>query len=479
MDSIFAEDKAMMIACSTISAVSCLAIAMAYKARQPIQARTAASLSVPAALIAAATAMAASVRGAPTSIGAVLLRVIAPLISAAAASHMLASGASLAEAEAAEAALFSSALEGSGIQFTTALVAGHHTVAFFRAGVEPLGASVPMASSDLPPLILLAGFGGGAPLWALNVRAIVSNYAGRVFAVDWRGTGCSPRSTPWAAQGPRASEDFFLQGLEDWRRVMGLGADAAAILVGHSLGGALALAAWLRNPRAVAGLVLLSPACLISNGFFDAKGPPRAGAPFAGRPYLRAIVRALATSGWEAGLTPGMLVRALGPCGRGAVRAALSARAKRWARMAQGVAPFDAGALEHLAAWLFHTQAAPGCGEHALRHVFKPGADPRDPLLQRLQSFLNSGCLATPPRRPPVAFAYGDSDWMPVDGGRACVQALHAEGFEEDEATVQVVETAGHHLYLENPAAVNSVILRVCRLVQAKIQTRASISVCL
>jgi len=420
----------------------------------PLPAPLAAALCAPAVAAALTDALLAAAGGG--ALAGALARAAAPAAAAALAAHAWSGGGrDVARAAAAEARALARALAGTGVSFAAALVAGHHTVVFFRADA-PVAADAPFAPGAPPPLVLLAGYGGGAAWWLANAAALAKAHAGRVVAVDWRGTGASPRPR-WAARGARAAEDFFLDGLAAWRAALGA---PPAVLCGHSLGGALALAAWARDPAGVAGVVALSPAAL-APGLFDAGGGG------ARAPRVPRALRALASFLWDAGVTPGALVRALGPFGPRAVAAALRRRAARWT-FAQ---PLPDGALDALGAYLFHTLAAPGSGEHALRHLLAPGAAPRAPLLPRLAAALDARAVggagaaggvrgADGAPRAPFAFAYGDGDWMPASGGAAAVDLLRAAGFQ---ATHHVVEAAGHHLYLENPAATNDIILGVAR----------------
>ena len=459
------EGRPLTIACSTVSVISVIAIAASYwlGSQKPLRPRLAAALSLPAAIFSTGVCLADVARGIPILLSSVLTRILVPLATAAVASHLWSGSADLELAIEAEAALFSRALEGSGITFTTAIIAGQHTVALFADGVTPMPADTPLGNKGLPPLILLAGYGGGAAFFSKNLRAIVSGYGGPVFAVDWRGTGCSPR-TKWTAKGSQEAESFFIDGLLAWRDTLKLG-HRRVILAGHSLGGALSLATWIQNPQLIAGLVLLSPACLgpgvfaaataatdvpvdaasatnsSSNSALSQNQNERHTAPFAGRPRLRKALLSLAKFSWELGVTPGSMIRSLGPCGLRCVRASLSARSTRWAKTANGPSPVDKASLNDLGIWLYHTQASPGCGEYALRHIFKPGAEPRDPLVPRLRAALDANQHS--PIKTPFIFAYGASDWMPVSGGHACVDALQSEGHE---ASVEIVNHAGHHL---------------------------------
>jgi pimeloyl-ACP methyl ester carboxylesterase len=118
-----------------------------------------------------------------------------------------------------------------------------------------------------PPLVLLHGLGGSSANWALLAPRLAERH--RVVLVDLPGHG---RSGPLPAApgiGPYADRVALL--LER----LGLG---AAVVVGHSLGGLVALRLAARHPGSVRGLVLAAPAGIASG--------------------TRAAERALAFVGW-------------------------------------------------------------------------------------------------------------------------------------------------------------------------------------
>jgi pimeloyl-ACP methyl ester carboxylesterase len=99
-------------------------------------------------------------------------------------------------------------------------------------------------SSGRPPLLLIHGAGGSRLVWPAQLRRLPG---ARVFALDLPGHGRSP--------GPvEETIEAYVARLERWMVRLGLG---PAILVGHSMGGAIALQAAL-NLAQVAGIVLLA-----------------------------------------------------------------------------------------------------------------------------------------------------------------------------------------------------------------------------
>jgi pimeloyl-ACP methyl ester carboxylesterase len=98
------------------------------------------------------------------------------------------------------------------------------------------------------PLVLLHGVGTSRAVWSRVTGALANGR--RVVAVDLPGFGASPPPGP----------GFDLDAVAD-RIVTGLGIERFD-LVGHSLGGAVAVATAARHPERVRRLVLVAPAGL-------------------------------------------------------------------------------------------------------------------------------------------------------------------------------------------------------------------------
>lgn len=100
-------------------------------------------------------------------------------------------------------------------------------------------------AGPLPPLVLLHGAGAASDDWPPELRALAGR---RVLMVDLPGHGAAP------GPGGRAVEDYAgaVLALLDGSGI------AAAVLAGHSMGGAIALSLALSRPERVAGLVLVA-----------------------------------------------------------------------------------------------------------------------------------------------------------------------------------------------------------------------------
>jgi len=320
-----------------------------------------------------------------------------------------------------------------------------------------------------PPLVFLHGYAAGSALFFQNFVGIAKAYTsrgGKVFALDWRGCGLSPREGGWpkaCSISVTAAEDFFLEPLKKFIDVRGF---SKVVLVGHSLGGYLSTSFWLRHPERVAGLFLLSPAgwgepdkaaagggAATSSGSTTAdpgkQGPLKNFKP----PVVLSLFLGLLFNG---GCTPGIIVRGMGPCSSCCVRGTLRRRASRWILEQR----WSEGDLLDLAGYFFTITALPGTGEHALRYLLTPRAFARLPLLPRVRERVGSGGgVVGSIKDTPIMWLYGGTyDWMSISAGKEAADVLKAAGFSN--VSVLAVPNSGHHLYLENVSFTNAAILK-------------------
>ena len=143
--------------------------------------------------------------------------------------------------------------------------------------------TVPREALGRTPLVVLPAAGH---TWA-DYRPILEHFAAerRVAALDWPGFGASDKPLPatftYSAEGYAAL-------LGPWMDGLGLG---RAVLLGNSVGGAVAVLHALAQPQRVAGLVLVAP------GGFTPPGPWRALAcRILGTPWVLARVEPAFTS---------------------------------------------------------------------------------------------------------------------------------------------------------------------------------------
>ncbi|KAF9263608.1 alpha/beta-hydrolase [Marasmius fiardii PR-910] len=324
----------------------------------------------------------------------------------------------------------------------------------------------PPTPNSPPPAVLLHGYGAGLGFFFKNFNTL-AQWAGRrntsVFAVDWLGMGRSARP-PFSISASRKdtrarveeAESFFVESLEEWRQKMGL---EKMTLVGHSLGAYFSTVYALKYPTRVHRLILLSPAG-INRGpdhTVPAKelDPPESGNPTndlqaASRKKVDEIEsrqkqarvtqsrsRRLFTYLWEEGWSPFQVVRSTlfwGPLLVG----------KYSSRRFSGLSQEDTKDMHD---YILNITLAKGSGEYCISHILAPGAHARMPIVDRVA-----------PLKVPVTFVYGDQDWMDPQGGADSVEALRQAG--NGQGRMYIINNAGHHVYLDNPKAVNDLIVK-------------------
>ena len=159
------------------------------------------------------------------------------------------------------------------------------------------------ATADTPALVCLHGFGFGAALYYASLPAISgSNKFGRLFAVDMLGCGLSSRPRwPFSCTAKcdiDLAERWFVDALEAWRISVGL---ESFVLLGHSIGGYLAVAYAERYPKRCLRLILASPV--------GVPEPPSGLSEWvASRPLFFRLAFAL----WRRGASPYTLANTLG-----------------------------------------------------------------------------------------------------------------------------------------------------------------------
>eukprot|EP00884_Botryococcus_braunii_P004708 jgi/Botrbrau1/14238/Bobra.0381s0002.2 len=275
-----------------------------------------------------------------------------------------------------------------------------------------------------PPLVCIPGYGAGAAFYWRNLSGLGSIF--RTYAVDLLGTGMSGRP-PFPARSREEAEDFFVEALHKWREHMGL---RRMVLVGHSLGGYVAATYALRHPDHVQHLLLVCPAG-VGTMPDSWKEPEWARNPWT----LRGQLYRLTNRMWDAGVTPGSVIRSLGPWGPGVIQRYVRNRF----REGTGLSVEEASRFER---YFYHIMAAKGSGEFALSHLLAPFAWARHPLEGRLHEL-----------RVPVSFIYGETDWMdPKTGQRVCKAIRDSRGpLSESDLQVSIVPDAGHYPFLDQP----------------------------
>ena len=360
-------------------------------------------------------------------------------------------------------------------------------------------------------LVMVHGYGAGLGFFYKNFEMLSRVPGWKIFALDLLGMGRSTRP-PFRISAKdregkvKEAEDWFVDSLEEWRTARKLD---RVTLLGHSLGGYMAVAYALKYPGRLNKLILASPvgipedpyavnaelpeppesslqneftqdqatetlasnahARTDNNNFLNARSKAEAAAKAADKdsddPPPRKPLPKWFTYLWDANISPFSLVRWSGPLGPRFVSGWTSRRFSH-------LPPEEAQTLHTYAYTLFKLR---GSGEYALAYILAPGAFARSPLIRRIGGVgrqpitpgdgMISGTSDLGKTREtglPVVLVYGENDWMDVAGGYAAKTKLdearekaletateEQKLREKGSAKVIVVKNAGHHVYLD------------------------------
>jgi cardiolipin-specific phospholipase len=347
-------------------------------------------------------------------------------------------------------------------------------------------------------MVILHGYGAGLGFFYKNFEPLSRMKGWKLYALDMLGMGNSTRPhfkvQAKDQQGKiTEAENWFIDALEEWRRIRGL---ETFTLMGHSLGGYLAVSYALKYPGRLKKLILASPVGIpedpmavdaampepeestMANEFSQDQASIASGdspngsikdakTNSAGAPRRR--VPGWLTWLWDANVSPFSIVRLTGPLGPRFVSG--------WTSRRFNHLPPDESQILHDYAFSIFRQR--GSGEYALPYLLAPGAYARSPVINRIQDVgrqviqKSTGDLQKPIRETgiPIVFLYGENDWMDVAGGLAAEEKLKEarikallNGTEEEKrkekgsAKVIIITKAGHHLYIDNAEEFNDAI---------------------
>ncbi|KAF2154260.1 alpha/beta-hydrolase [Myriangium duriaei CBS 260.36] len=357
-------------------------------------------------------------------------------------------------------------------------------------------------------LVMLHGYGAGLGFFYRNFDALSRLAGWKLYALDLLGMGRSSRP-PFRIHAKTRqdkiteAESWFVDSLEEWRVKKGID---RFTLLGHSLGGYMAVAYALKYPGHLNKLILASPVGIpedpyavnaempepedstMGNEFVQNSNETTAGASKPAttnskQPQPRKPLPKWLTTLWDANISPFSIVRLAGPLGPRLVSG--------WTSRRFNHLPADQAQALHDYSYSLFRQT--GSGEYALAYILAPGAFARSPLIRRVQGIGrqwitdNNADAATQGVRKvreagvPVVFMYGENDWMDVKGGHAAVEKMQQEKqkvlesatSEEKErdngdAKVVVIRKAGHHVYLDSADHFNEVVTDEMRDVEKR-----------
>ncbi|RDW79563.1 putative abhydrolase-containing protein 5 [Coleophoma cylindrospora] len=369
-------------------------------------------------------------------------------------------------------------------------------------------------------LVMLHGYGAGLGFFYKNFEGLSRAKGWKIYALDMLGMGRSSRPTfkihAKDHQGKiDEAENWFIDALEEWRVLKKID---KFTLLGHSMGGYMAVAYALKYPGHLNKLILASPVGIPedpyavkadmpepedstmanefiqdqeddivnqggtgkvngdNNNFLNArsKASDKDKKPSSDAPPRRPLPKWL-TYLWDANISPFSIVRLTGPFGPKFVSGWTS---RRFSHL-----PFEESEALHQYAYSLFRQR--GSGEYALAYILAPGAFARSPLIRRIQgvgrqnipppkdggSIERAAVTVTKETGIPVVMMYGDHDWMDVTGGYAAERKIQDEKakvlqtateeekrLENGNAKVVIIKQAGHHLYLDGWEEFNEVM---------------------
>lgn len=271
---------------------------------------------------------------------------------------------------------------------------------------------------DKTPVVLLHGFGSGVGLWAQNLDALSQRRP--VFAVDLLGFGQSSR--PPFSTDAREAEDQFVESIEQWRAKVGL---ESMILLGHNLGGYLAVSYSIKYPDRVKHIVLVEPW-----GF-----PERPDTVEADRPipvWIKALGAMFSPFNPLAGL------RLVGPLGLTLVQTLRPDFKRKFSSM------FSDNTVSE---YIYHLNVQTPSGETAFKNMTVPYGWATRPMLQRMDQL-----------QPdiPITIIYGSRSSIDSNSG-STIKAMRPHSHVE----IITIRGAGHYVYADQPEDFNNRVLQV------------------
>jgi cardiolipin-specific phospholipase len=318
----------------------------------------------------------------------------------------------------------------------TLLTTDEHDDSYSIHSVQITSSTDDAASQESTPLVMLHGYMNASSYFYRNFVGL-SQYFGTIHSLDLFGWGLSSRPV-WPKQlTTKQAEDVMVESLEAWRQAKKID---KMILAGHSMGGYISVAYSEKYPQHVQRLILLSPAGVPEdNGEVSEKRKEL----IASRPWTVRFLFRLARQLFDAGYTPGSLIRSLSTSrGRNMVGSYVERRLP---------AITCANEREAVSDYLYVNSILPGSAEHSLSQFLQATAMARDPLVHRIPK-LNV---------PHVTFLYGSHDWMDIEGGLQVQHDISKRQEKESVPRVQVyrVEQAGHLLMLDHWKSFNQGVI--------------------
>jgi pimeloyl-ACP methyl ester carboxylesterase len=265
------------------------------------------------------------------------------------------------------------------------------------------------------PMILMHGYCGAGMIFYKILKTLSENYF--LYIVDHLGMGRSSRPT-FRAKSTYEAENFFVEALEELRKELKL---KKFILAGHSLGGYISGCYCLRYPKRVLALLMLSPGGV-------AEKPVDSNHPSV---WSSGWVNKFLLFFWLQHISLIEIMRKFGPFSGKIMKNYMRGRYEL---------PNDE--IDVIEEYLEQINLMPGSGEHAVHYILDFELWPYSPLCRRL-----------PDLKVPIAFFYGDRDWMVADGG------LKTKERSDGMVLIYTISNSDHHMYWDNPEELKTAMI--------------------
>ncbi|XP_004560142.2 1-acylglycerol-3-phosphate O-acyltransferase ABHD5 [Maylandia zebra] len=272
---------------------------------------------------------------------------------------------------------------------------------------------------DKTPLVLLHGFGGGVGLWAQNLDDLSQHRP--VFALDLLGFGQSSR--PVFSTDAAEAEDQFVESIEQWRASVGL---ESMILLGHNLGGYLAVSYSIKYPGRVKHIVLVEP--------WGLPDQPETTEPDRPIPvWIKALGAMFSPFNPLAGL------RLVGPLGPTLVQTLRPDFKKKFSLVFTDNTVPD---------YIYHLNVQSPSGETAFKNMTAPCGWAKRPMLQRIDQLQSD---------IPITIIYGSRS--SID----CISGITLKRMRpRSHVDIITIRGAGHYVYADQPEDFNYKVLEAC-----------------
>ena len=313
-------------------------------------------------------------------------------------------------------------------------------------------------------LVLMHGLGCGLGFFFSNYDHLLQHYD-RIYALDWIGMGGSSRpdfparsamfdvleqlgnkglkipfiDEPLVKPNIRESTDFFIDSLEEFRETMNI---RNFTLAGHSLGAFLSAKYCMKYPHQVKNLALISPVGLPT--------PPSV-KDSSNHVAVPTTLSFLQTA-WANNVTPMSILRVAGPRGKHYTKEMLNRRFRR--ERVDGTLKWEQHEVDLISEYLYHITVAKASGEFAMNSLLLP-------VFYKKCDRLSGGVYAREPILDDIArtccqhnikllVQFGDRDWLRYEEAPRDIEYIN-KTYAGCNAKLDIIEAAGHHLYLENP----------------------------